>query len=245
MTSAQFEDKIPICQDIVDEFLLLCDKVMKFLIQNDCEGPYLQVCVMDVRHVEIEPVTLAMKELVAAESVENIFTVLTERKIISVLHIESLQRIIQTLCFESKDLKKTLDDYEIMLNEYMRRCVYETSFYEEDGTITEAYTNDTVKLSIVTGNTWDKDTPLENVLIFDKMITAVFSCQQFVIHLTRIDPQTLRLNFAISCHDAFSFFPLTEEEWKYATTQGIMEIDCLEYHYSGTFVMHSFHQANI
>ena len=239
MTSL-FEEKTPMHQDIADEFLLLCDKVMKFLTQDDCEGPYLQACVMDVKHVKIEPVTLAMKEVVAAESVENIFTVLTERKIISVLHIECLQQIIQTLCFESKLLKNTLDDYEFMLNEYMRRCVHDTLFYEKDGAITEAYSNDRVKLSIVTGNTWDKDSPLENVLIFEKMITSVFRCQQFVIHLTKIDPQTLSLSFAISCHDAFSFFPLTEEEWKYATMQGIVEIDCLDYHYSGTFAKCSF-----
>ena len=221
-------------ENIIDKFLRLPDKTIEFLLQTNCETARVQACVMDVRHTTFDPVFYATKELVATESVEELFSVSAKRNFISFIDSEIIGRIIQTLCLECEDLVKMMKSYEIKLNEYMKLSISNTSFcYLENqkNVISKAEPEDLIELSIVTSNTWNQATPLDTMLIYGKAIVNAFKCQKFVIRLKKIDPERLAVYYGISCYHAYAIFPLTKEEWNYLEEQGIVEMHCTEFHY--------------
>ena len=218
-------------EDITEQFLLLQDKTIEFLLQTNCETVRVQTCVMDVRHTTFDPVFFAAKELAATNSIEELFAVLAKRNFISFIDSEVIGRIIQTLCLECENLIKMMKSYEIKLNEYMKLSISNTSFCYSPNVIRKAEPEDLIELSIVTNNTWNKATPLDTMLKYGKAIVTAFKCQKFVIRLQKIDPERLAVYYVISCYHAYAIFPLTKEEWKYLEEQGIVEMHCTEFHY--------------
>ena len=220
-------------EDIIEEFASLRISAENHLLEKQCTVKKLLTCIMDVKHIKTASKELPMSELKDAKCISDAFLVLIERNLISFLHFSIIKRVITQLCSDSKELQEDLKSYEAKFSKYIRRRVFECSMYHEGRfeVFSGPLSKNTVQLLIVTDENWDEYTPFVKVLNLEKIVASSLNFSRFVLHLERIEPQCLKLFYALSVKIAKSLLPLTPEEWRQLSQHGIVELKCLGFQY--------------
>ena len=219
---------------IIEEFASLCISVERYLSETNCNTAKLVTCIMDMKHIRITSKESPLLELETATSVSGIFHCLIKRTLISFLQFSIIKRIITTVCTDSATLQEKLQTYETKFDHYITRRVCESAIYHEGRF--EAFTGtdseDMAELVIITDESWDDYQPLVNVLDLERVVAKCLNIDRFILHLASIERNCLRIRYTISVHVVNSVFPLTTEEWSKLTDHGIVEMKCLNFHYS-------------
>ena len=226
-----------ICSDseeIMEEFASLRINAEHYLLEKNCEISKLLTCIMDVKHVKTASKESPLHELKTATSVSDVFLGLFERNLISFLQFSIVKRVIKKLCVDSSELQEQLEGYDAHFNAYIKRRVCESSIYHEGRfeVFTGCDSEDKVELLIITDDNWDDYTQFMKVLDLERIVANSLNFDRFSLQLASIEPQCLRIRYTISLHIVNSVFPLTAEEWKELTCNGIVEMKCLEFCYA-------------
>ena len=216
---------------IVERFSSLQMMTQQYL-QKNCTTESLVTCILDVRHVKSFSTHSQLKEVITATSVGKVFYLLKTRKITTFLRYSLTKRIICTLCQESKELQEKIEAYE---KEVRRHYTQVRVVDISDDDLDELYSANPVgkvPLLIKTDENFNEFSNLEAVLDIEEAITHAFHCEQYVLHLKKLEPQHCILHYMMSVEMAKSVFPLTNEEWVNLTHHGVVELKCLEFEYS-------------
>ncbi|CAI8033920.1 hypothetical protein GBAR_LOCUS19121 [Geodia barretti] len=189
---------------------------------------------MDVQHVRRIAKVSPLVELVAETSISGVFLELVTKSLISFLQFSILKRVITELCTGSQELQEKLKAYESEFNDYIRRRVCETSIYHEGRfeVFTGSQSDKKVELTIITDEYWDDSIGFVKVLDLEALVAKCLNIDRFNLQMFRIEPNCLRIRYAVSIHIAKTVFPLTNEEWKQLCHLGIVKIHCPEYFYT-------------
>ena len=214
-------------------FTSLLAKIQLFLKANgDCET--LRMCILSMDHVKVAVKDSKLdQELDSAESTGRIISTLVKRDLLSFLHYDFVEEIVTSCCDESSVLKDLLEKYEEAYNEYIKRRVCETSLYNEGQfkEFTGSDSEETVELLLITDEKWNGYTPFARVKDFEYIIQTAFRCNKFLLTLKSIEPQCLKLRYALIPSLVNHIFPLTLEEWNKLRSHGVAQIHCRDYHY--------------
>ena len=217
---------------IVEEFASLRISAEQYLDTN-CNTAKLVTCIMDVKHVKTAAKESPLLELENATCVSGVFLSLIKRNLISFLQFSIIKRVITTLCFDSARLQEKLETYEAHFDQYIKRRVCESSIYHEGRfeMFTGTDSEDKVELLIITDENWDDYIPFVKILDLEDVVANCLNIDRFAIQLASIEPHCLRMRYTISVHIVNSVFPLTDEEWRALTRHGVVEMECLSFHY--------------
>ena len=215
---------------IIERFSSLQMMTQQYL-QENCTTENLVTCILDVRHVKSFSTHSPLKEVIPATFVGKVFSLLKTRKITTFLQYSLTKRIICTLCPESEELQKKVEAYEEELRQYTQVRVVDISNDDLDE-LCCANLVGKVPLLIKTDENFNGFSNLEAVLEIEEAITHAFHCEQYVLHLKKIEPQDCTLHYMMSVQIAKSVFPLTNEEWASLTHHGVVELKCLDFVYS-------------
>ena len=219
---------------MIEKYALLRSQTESYLDQIRCDVKKLLVCIMDVQHVKRISKVSPLVELQAESSISGVFLELINKSLISFLQFSILKRVITELCSGSKELQENLKTYESEFNEYIKRRVCETRIYHEGRfeAFSGSKSDNKVELLIVTDDNWDYSIEFVKVLDLEELVAECLNIDHFNLQIVCIEPQCLRIRYAISIDIARTVFPLTNEEWKKLSHLGIIKIHCEEYFYS-------------
>ena len=215
-----------------NHFCLLLAETQSYLMKN-CTCKSLVANVMSTKHVRTAFKDSSLNELKSATSPDDVICVLVEKDLLSFLHYELIERIVTSCCNQSDEIKDLLKTYKQMFDEYIKRRVCETSLYYDGKfkVFTGSDSKETVELVIITDENWDDYTPFLRVKAFESIIAAAFRCDKIFINLQSIEPQCLKLRYALIPSLVDHIFPLTLEEWNKLRSHGVAQIHCRDYHY--------------
>ena len=219
---------------IINQYASLRANTQQYLCDIQCEVSKLLVTIMDVQHVKCLSEKSPLHELNTAASIDIVFLVLVQKNLISFLQFSIIQQIITTLCRKSEELQEQLKAYERNFNQYIQKRVCETSLYR-GGTFKEFIpreSKDKVPLLLVTDANWNQNVKYVRILELEEFLADILDFDHFNLQILKIEEHCLRILYAVSAHIANSVFPLTREEWSKLLTHGIVEIECLEFHYT-------------
>ncbi|CAI8006365.1 hypothetical protein GBAR_LOCUS4665 [Geodia barretti] len=219
---------------MIEQYALLRAQTERYLHQINCDVKELLVCIMDVQHVRRIAKVSPLVELVAETSISGVFLELVTKSLISFLQFSILKRVITELCTGSQELQEKLKAYESEFNDYIRRRVCETSIYHEGRfeVFTGSQSDEEVELLIITDKHWDYSIRFVDLLDLEALVAKCLNIDRFNLQMFRIEPNCLRIRYAVSIHIAKTVFPLTNEEWKQLSHHGIIKIHCEEYFYT-------------
>ena len=219
---------------MIEKCALLRSQTERYLRQIQCDVKDLLVCIMDVQHVRRISKVSPLVELQRESSISGVFLELVKKSLISFLQFSILKRVITELCSGSKALQDNLKAYESEFNEYIKRRVCETRIYHEGRfeAFSGSKSENKVELLIITDDNWDDSIKFVKVLDLEELVAECLNIDHFNLQIVSIEPQCLRIRYAISVDIARSVFPLTKEEWKKLSHLGIIKIHCEEYFYS-------------
>ena len=214
----------------VERFASLQMMTQQYL-QENCTTENLVTCILDVRHVKSFSTHSPLREVILATSVGKVFSLLKTRKITTFMHYSLTKRIICTLCPESEELQEKVQAYEEEVRQYTQIRLMDIS--DDDlHELCSANPVGKVQLVIKTDENFNEFSKLEAVLDIEEAITHAFHCEQYVLHLKKIEPQDCTLHYMMSVQMAKFVFPLTNEEWVNLTHHGVVELKCLDFEYS-------------
>ena len=215
---------------IIEGFASLLNGTKCYLQERNCVTASLVTCVMDVRRIKSPSKSSPLKYIVSATGIGDVFTGLISRRMVTFLHYAIMKRIICNLCPESQELQMKVKAYEEEFGVFTQKRVLENAmFYNEKvGTDSE----DMVELLIKPDNNWNEFTTFVNVLNLEEAVAHAFQCNTFILHLESIEPHCMQLCYKIPISILNIVFPLTTEEWVSLTCHGIMELRCLDFHYT-------------
>ena len=198
-----------------------CEKLLTSII-------YALGCIKDVLK---DPL---LDELKSAKTVDGLFIVLLEKKLVSFLHYELIEIIITFCCKKSIELNEELKEYKKSFEDYIKRRVCETSLYC-DGQFEQftgsSNSEEKFNLLIITDKTWNQFTEYVDIIEFQTIIAEAFRCKKIFLTLQSIEPQCLKLCYALIPSLVDHIFPLTLEEWNKLRSHGVAQIHCRDYHY--------------
>ena len=216
-------------KEINEKFVSLRMSVERYLHMSNYDVKELLICIMDIKYVKS-----AIEDLQTATSARDVFFTLLKRNMISFVQFSIIKRVVTKLCLESVDLQEQLQQYEADFNKYIMRRVCESSLYHKGKfeLFTGGDSNGDVELLIVTDDNWNEYTSFVDVLDLGDIVAKSLNIDNFSLHLARIETNCLRIRYTISVHIVNNVFPLTIEEWNKLTEHGIVEMKCLDFHYS-------------
>ncbi|CAI8050458.1 hypothetical protein GBAR_LOCUS27713, partial [Geodia barretti] len=219
---------------MIEQYALLRAQTESHLHEIHCDVKKLLICIMDVQHVRHIAKESPLVELVAETSISGVFLELVTKSLISFLQFSILKRVITELCTGSQELQEKLKAYESEFNDYIRRRVCETSIYHEGRfeVFTGGKSDKKVELLIITDKHWDYSIGFVDVLDLEALVAKCLNIDRFNLQMFRIEPNCLRIRYAVSILIAKAVFPLTNEEWKQLCHLGIVNIRCQEYFYT-------------
>ena len=227
-----------------NHFGLLLAKTQSYLLKN-CACKSLVANVMSTKHVRAAFKDSSLNEIKLATSTDDVICVLVEKDLLSFLHYELIERIVTCCCDQSDEIKDLLKNYKKRFDEYVKRRVCETSLYYDGKfkVFTGSDSKETVELVIITDENWDDYTPFLRVKEFESIIADAFRCDKIFMILQSIEPQCLKLRYALIPSLVDHIFPLTLEEWNKLRSHGVAEIHCRDYHYmvDGKCKLHMIH----
>ena len=215
---------------IIDQFILLEMRTVQYLQHINCDVTLLQVLIMDVNQMKSNVPIHVTNELECATSVENIFSILSTKNMISFFHYQLLKHIISSLCYGSKLLRKSLKEYETTFkNEFV---------WDKSSNTHQVYQvpnamnlEDAVELSIITDGSWDEDVTFDKIYKLEDIVTKIMWVPPYALSLESIKPEPLTLLYTIPMSDVSKILPLTGEQWKYFRCNGIAKLHCSEFTY--------------
>ena len=227
-----------------NHFGLLLANTQSYLRKN-CACKSLVANVMSTKHVRAAFKDSSLNEIKLATSTDDVICVLVEKDLLSFLHYELIERIVTCCCNQSDEIKDLLKNYKKRFDEYVKRRVCETSLYYDGKfkVFTGSDSKETVELVIITDENWDDYTPFLRVKEFESIIAKAFRCDKIFMILQSIEPQCLKLRYALIPSLVDHIFPLTLEEWNKLRSHGVAEIHCRDYHYmlDGKCKLHMIH----
>ena len=219
---------------IIEQYALLRSRTMDYLEQINCGVKKLLVCIRDVQHVKRISKKYPLAELDAETCIDGIFLELVKKNLISFMQFSILKRVVTELCSGSPQLQQRLKSYEVEFTKYIQRRVCETRIYHEGRF--EAFSGNTtgekVELLIITDENWNNGIEFLKVVDLEMLVAKCLKINRFSLQIVSIEPQCLKIRYAISIHVAECVFPLTSEEWKELSSHGIIQMQCLDYFYS-------------
>ena len=231
-------------EELNDHFCLLLARTQSYLL-NNCTCKSLVANIMSTKHVRTAFKDSSLNELKFATSTDDVICVLVEKDLLSFLHYKLIDRIVTSCCNQSDEIKDLLKNYKKMFNDYIKRRVCETSLYYDGKfkVFSGSDSKETVKLVIITDENWDDYTPFLRVKEFESIIANAFRCDKIFLILQSIEPQCLKLRYALIPSLVDHIFPLTLEEWNKLRSHGVAEIHCRDYHYmvDGKCTLHMIH----
>ncbi|CAI8030167.1 hypothetical protein GBAR_LOCUS17108, partial [Geodia barretti] len=219
---------------MIEQYALLRAQTESHLHEIHCDVKKLLVCIMDVQHVRHIAKESPLVELEAETSISGVFLEMVKKSLISFLQFSILKRVITELCTGSQELQEKLKAYESEFNDYIRRRVCETSIYHEGRfeVFTGGQSDKKVELLIITDKHWDYSIRFVDLLDLEALVAKCLNIDRFNLQMFRIEPNCLRIRYAVSIRIAKTVFPLTNEEWKQLSHHGIIKIHCQEYFYT-------------
>ena len=219
---------------MIEQYALLRAQTETHLHEIHCDVKKLLVCIMDVQHVRRIAKVSPLVELGAETSISGVFLELVKKSLVSFLQFSILKRVITELCAGSQELQEKLKAYESEFDEYIRRRVCETSIYQEGRfeVFAGGQSDKKVELIIITDEYWDDSIGFVKVLDLEALVAKCLNIDRFNLHILSIEPNCLRIRYAVSIRIAKAVFPLTNEEWKQLSNHGITKIHCQEYFYT-------------
>ena len=219
-------------KELNKKFCLLLGKTQKYLMKN-CTCKFLVARVMSTKHVRAAFKDPSLNELKSATDIDDVICVLVEKYLLSFLHYELIEIIVTSCCDQSDEIKDLLKNYKKEFDDYIKRRVCDTSLYYDGKfkVFTGSDSKETVDLVIVTDENWNDYTPFLKVLDFESIIANAFRCDKIFLTLQSIEPQCLKLRYALIPSLVDHIFPLTLEEWNKLRSHGVAEIHCRDYHY--------------
>ena len=216
-------------KEINEKFVSLRMSAEKYLHTNNYDVQELLICIMDIKYVKS-----AIEDLQTAACVRDVFFRLLKRNMISFVQFSIIKRVVTKLCLKSVDLQEQLQQYEADFKQYIMRRVCDSSLYHKGRfeLFTGSDSNDDVELLIITDDNWNEYTCFVDVLDLGDIVAKSLKIDHFSLHLASIEANCLRIRYIIALHIVNSVFPLTSEEWSELTQHGIVEVECLEFHYS-------------
>ena len=213
-------------------FCLLLGKIQNYLMEN-CTCKFLVARVMSTKHVRAAFKDPSLNELKSATDIDDVICVLVEKYLLSFLHYELIEIIVTSCCDKSDEIKDLLKIYKKEFDDYIKRRVCDTSLYYDGKfkVFTGSDSKETVDLVIITDENWNDYTPFLKVLDFESIIANAFRCDKIFLTLQSIEPQCLKLRYALIPSLVDHIFPLTLEEWNKLRSHGVAEIHCRDYHY--------------
>ena len=219
---------------IIEQYALLRSRTMDYLEQINCGVKKLLVCIRDVQHVKRISKKYPLAELDVETCIDGIFLELVKKNLISFMQFSILKRVVTELCSGSPELQQRLKSYEVEFTKYIQRRVCETRIYHEGRF--EAFggntTGEKVELLIITDENWNNGIEFLKVVDLEMLVAKCLKIDRFSLQIVSIEPQCLKIRYAISIHVVECVFPLTSEEWKELSSHGIIQIQCLDYFYS-------------
>ena len=218
---------------LYSQFSILLRETQSELTKNNCTcEKLLTSIILALGKDELKDPLL--NELKSAKTVDGLFVVLLEKKLVSFLHYELIDIIITFCCKKSNKFNKKLKQYNKRFEDYIKRRVCETSLYR-DGQFEQftgsSNSEEKVNLLIITDEKWDKFTEYVDITEFQTIIAKVFRCKKIFLTLQSIEPQCLKLCYALIPSLVDHIFPLTLEEWNKLRSHGVAQIHCRDYHY--------------
>ena len=214
------------------KFCLLLGKIQNYLMKN-CTCKFLVSKVMSTKHVRAAFKGSSQNELKLATDIDDVICVLVEKYLLSFLHYELIEIIVTSCCDKSDEIKDQLKIYKKEFDDYIKRRVCDTSLYY-DGKLkvfTGSDSKEKIELVIKTDENWNDYTPFLEVLDFESIIAKAFRCNKIFLTLQSIEPQCLKLRYALIPSLVDHIFPLTLEEWNKLRSHGVAEIHCRDYYY--------------
>ena len=225
-------------------FCLLLAKTQSYLLKN-CTCKSLVASILSTKHIRTTFKDSSLNELKSATTTDDVICVLVEKNLLSFLHYELIEGIVTSCCNQSDEIKDLLKNYMKKFDNYIKRRVCETSlFYDGKFKVfTGSDSKEIVELVIITDENWDKYTPFLSVKELEFIIANAFRCDEIFLTLQSIEPQCLKLRYALIRSLVDHIFPLTLEEWNKLRSYGVAEIHCRDYHYmvDGKCKLHMIH----
>ena len=215
-----FEDSVK----IVEKFSFLTTQTELYLDSKPVRVKTLVTCIVGLESITYPDQKMVFTELRAQKDVSDVFAFLVDRKLVSFLQYNIIERIIVSFCSENEELTEMLKDYKDDFNKYVKRRICESSLFEEKKLIQFDGSSDSEPMLVmVTDHTWDKFKPLMTAMNFRKYVVEIFGIKEFHLDLKSIDAKCLRFYFEVpSCFHEL-VFPLTPEQeeclWKYGITK--------------------------
>ena len=209
---------------MVTKFSSLRIQTERYLDSIAVKVTALVTCIVDLESITYPDQNTVLTELRALNDVSDVFAFLVDRKLVSFLQYNIIEHIIVNFCSENEELAKMLKDYKLDFNNYVKRCICESSLFEERKLIEfDGKSDSRPMLVLVTDHSWDKFKPLMTAMNFRKYVVEIFGIKEFHLDLKSIDAKCLRFYFEVpSCFHEL-VFPLTPEQeeclWKYGITK--------------------------
>ena len=194
----------------------------------------LVTCVMGVESISYPGQKSALNELSKVDSVDHLFKILVEKKIISFLLYNILEHIISKFCTNNAVVIKELKQYKDHFTTYIKRRVCDNYLFQR-GEIKmfdekESRTS-TPHLVVVTDHTWGSNKEFDKTLELRAHLVKIFGIEEFYLDLKSIRLNCLRLYYTVPSFLNELVFPLTPEQEEKLREYGIAEIMFGDYHY--------------
>ena len=220
-------------KDLQTQFSSLVVQIQGYVVTNStCDD--LRTCLMCMSNVNVAfQENSPLNTLKSAKTIADIIFILLQKKLLSFLHYSLIKTIVKSFCEKSTEIKDKLEKYNKAFDEYIKRRVCETSLYYDGQfkVFTGSDSEETVKLLILTDENWNEYTEFVRVKNLKPIIARAFRCNEFFLALQSIEPQCLKLRYALIPSLVDHIFPLTLEEWNKLRSHGVAEIHCKDYHY--------------
>ena len=122
-----FEDSVK----IVEKFSLLTTQTELYLDSKPVGVKTLVTCIVGLESITYPDQKMVFTELRAQKDVSDVFAILVDKKLVSFLQYNIIERIIVSFCSENEELTKILTDYKDDFNKYVKRRICESSLFEE------------------------------------------------------------------------------------------------------------------
>ena len=218
--------------ELIENLRSLMKRTNLYLQETGCATEHVVTCIMDVRHIQCVSKESPLKDVVSATNIDDIFSGLSSKNVITFEHYSTIKRLIVTLCSKSEALKMELGVYEAEFRRFTQsKLLMSAKLYDEG--LCGIGSEDMVEIIITTDSSWNDHPVFMKICGLESTIANAFQCEAFSLHLRSIDleAKSVRLWFAASVSTLKSVFPLTAEEWASITKQGVVELKCLDFHY--------------
>ena len=218
--------------DLMENLRSLMKRTNLYLQETGCATEHIVTCIMDVRHIQCVSKESPLKDVASATNIDDIFSGLSSKNVITFEHYSTIKRLIVTLCSKSEALKMELGVYEAEFRRFTQsKLLMSAKLYDEG--LYSIGSEDMVEIIITTDSSWNDHPVFIKICDLESTIANAFQCDAFSLHLKSIDLEAMSvtLRLAASISTLKSVFPLTTEEWISITNHGVVELRCLEFHY--------------